>query len=286
MKATDLLRQQHREVEELFRQLQSTEDEEERASLREELASNLAAHAAIEEEIFYPAAMEAIGTGGRIREAFEEHAVADFALYRFLHISPSDETFAAKLGTLKDVVMNHVEEEESELLPQAEGEIDREKLEMLGERLNARFEERLVEGPESILERSLGIAARQVAVAAPGAKKASPRRQPQKRATKPGARKASAQGGAKRSAGTKRGAASTPAEAPQKRATKPARSPSPRKSAATQKTTSARGQGVSRTQTTGAGGRAQSSARANQTSPQKAAPRNQAPATRKPRAGR
>ncbi|MDI3291099.1 hemerythrin domain-containing protein, partial [Polyangium sp. 15x6] len=209
MKATDLLKQHHREVEELFREIEGAEDEDERASLREELANALAAHTAIEEEIFYPAAMEALGPSGRIREAFEEHAVADFALYRLMSVSVGDETFSAKLGALKDIVMNHVEEEESELLPQAEGEMEREQLEQLGDRLQSRFSERMAEGHRPILERSLGIAARQVATQAPGAKKAAaPRKRvPAKRQAMPKRAAGAAQRGAAQRGAAKRGAA-------------------------------------------------------------------------------
>lgn len=196
MMATDILKQQHREFEELMRQIETVEDDEERGALRAELADMLAAHTTVEEELFYPTALEHLGHGARIRESLEEHAVADFALYRFVSVSVADETFSAKLATLKDVVMNHIEEEESELIPQVEGEVDRHVLEQLGDKMAVRFEERLREGHRSILERSLGIAARQVAVAAPaqGAKKAAPVRRrttkrkatPQKRAMKAG----------------------------------------------------------------------------------------------------
>ncbi|HVK66696.1 MAG TPA: hemerythrin domain-containing protein [Polyangium sp.] len=254
MKATDLLKQHHREVEELFREIEGAEDEDERASLREELANALAAHTAIEEEIFYPAAMEVLGPSGRIREAFEEHAVADFALYRLMSVSVGDETFSAKLGALKDVVMNHVEEEESELLPQAEGEMAREQLEHLGERLSVRFSERLAEGHRPILERSLGIAARQVAAQAPGAKKASaPRkRAPAKRQAMPkraavAQKRGAAKRGAAKAAPAKRGAAVAQKRNAGAAAGGTARTQA-RKTAATQKAPAARGQGASRTQ--------------------------------------
>jgi hemerythrin superfamily protein len=186
MMATDILKQQHREFEELARQIETAEDDDERAALRVELADMLAAHTAIEEELFYPATLEQLGPGSRIRESLEEHAVADFALYRLVSVSVADETFSAKLATLKDVVMNHIEEEESELFPQVDGEMDRQLLDQLGDKMMARFEERLREGHRPILERSLGIAARQVAVSAPGAKKAAPSRTraPAKRAAK------------------------------------------------------------------------------------------------------
>ncbi|MDI1480536.1 hemerythrin domain-containing protein [Polyangium sp. y55x31] len=264
MKATDLLKQQHREVEELFREIEGAEDEDERASLREELANALAAHTAIEEEIFYPAAMEALGPSGRIREAFEEHAVADFALYRLMSVSVGDETFSAKLGALKDIVMNHVEEEESELLPQAEGEMERDQLEQLGDRLSARFSERLAEGHRPILERSLGIAARQVATQAPGAKKAAaPRkRAPAKRQAMPKRAAGAAQRGAAQRGTAKRGAAKA---APAKRGAAVAQKRNggaaaggasrtqARKTASTQKAPAARGQGASRTQSQSGG---------------------------------
>ena len=51
MKATSLLEKQHRKVESLFKKLSGKSASTE---LVEELASNLAAHMAIEQDIFYP----------------------------------------------------------------------------------------------------------------------------------------------------------------------------------------------------------------------------------------
>lgn len=205
MMATDILKQQHREFEELLRQIETAEDDDERAALRVELADMLAAHTAIEEELFYPAVLDQLGPGARIRESLEEHAVADFALYRLVSVSVADETFSAKLATLKDVVMNHIEEEESELFPQVDGEMERQVLDQLGDKMAARFEERLREGHRPILERSLGIAARQVAVSAPGAKKAAPTRRTRTTAKKrPAATQKRAMGAAKRGSAPKR----------------------------------------------------------------------------------
>lgn len=252
MLATDVLKQQHREFEELFRQIESAEDDDERGALRVELADMLAAHTAIEEELFYPAALDQLGPGARIRESLEEHAVADFALYRLVHVSVADETFAAKLATLKDVVMNHVEEEESELLPQVEGEMDRQVLEQLGDKMTVRFEERLREGHRPILERSLGIAARQADVVAPVAKKAAPaRRRPVKRAaaTQKRAVAASKLAPKKRAAAAKQSATTKKATA-QAQGASAAKQPAGRKTAtrATQK--SGRRAGTARSQST------------------------------------
>ncbi len=213
MKATDLLKNQHREVEELFRQLEGTEDESVRTTLREQLANNLAAHAAIEEEIVYPAVMEAMGPNGRIREGLEEHAVAEFALYRLMQVSPMDETFSAKVAALKELVMNHVEEEESEILPAAEGELG-ERLEMLGERCEMRFMEKMAEGAEAILAQNLGIIARGGVVTPETmqqaqAEMAGEQQQKKTRARRPAQKRASGtkRSAAKKTAAPKRGAA-------------------------------------------------------------------------------
>lgn len=258
MKATDLLKNQHREVEDMFRQLEAAEDEGARTTLREQIANNLAAHASIEEEIFYPAVMEALGPNGRIREGLEEHALAEFALYRLMQVSPMDETFSAKVAALKELVMNHVEEEESEILPQAEGELG-ESLEMLGERCELRFMEKMSEGAEAILAQNLGIIARGGVVTpetmaeapqaevAGAAKKTRARRPAQKRAS--GTKRSAA----KKTSGAKRGAAGKTAAAKRGGQTTAAkRGTAKRGAAATQAkrgstaTTQARGQGGSK----------------------------------------
>ena len=55
MKATELLKKQHREVKALFKQIEDTDDAEERRAAMETIAEKLGVHMTIEEEIFYPA---------------------------------------------------------------------------------------------------------------------------------------------------------------------------------------------------------------------------------------
>ncbi len=97
MKATELLKHQHDEVKAIFKQLEGKADH---AKARvEKLANSLSAHMVIEQELFYPAVFEA--DEDLVLESYEEHAVARFALKRLLKTEPSDETFAAKVTTLK-----------------------------------------------------------------------------------------------------------------------------------------------------------------------------------------
>lgn len=144
MKATDLLKQQHRTVEALFAQIEAGEPE-----ALKELASALAAHMAIEHEFFYPEAHEVDEDG--IAEAFEEHAIAEFALKRALATDPEDEAFDARVSVLKELIAHHVEEEEGELFPKVEAETSAEDLAAMGDAMEARFEEVLKQGYDSVL---------------------------------------------------------------------------------------------------------------------------------------
>lgn len=142
MKATELLEQQHREVEQIFDMLHK--DEGDRAQNLRELASKLAAHMRIEEEIFYPRAREV--AEDQILESLEEHTLAAFALKRIAEIDPEHESFPAKLKALKDLVLHHVEEEENEVFPRIEGAISDGELAEMGEDLEARFTEVIESG--------------------------------------------------------------------------------------------------------------------------------------------
>lgn len=133
MKATALLEQQHREVEELFTKLEAGPPNED---LVLELATALTAHATIEEEIFYPAAKRF--RKNIVLESLEEHDLMAHALKRLSGCDPERESFHAKLKATKEVVERHVQEEETELFPamtEALGEED----EALGERMEKRY---------------------------------------------------------------------------------------------------------------------------------------------------
>jgi hemerythrin-like domain-containing protein len=137
MKATALLESQHRKVEALFKKLEGGRSDP-RATL-EELANSLAAHMAIEQDIFYPAIKEI--DADVVNESYEEHAVAELTLKRLLMTDPEEEAFMARVTTLKELIEHHVEEEEKELFPAVEKKIEEEVLAQLGKEMKARFDE-------------------------------------------------------------------------------------------------------------------------------------------------
>jgi iron-sulfur cluster repair protein YtfE (RIC family) len=137
MKATDLLKKQHKSVKALFKKVEDTEDGRRRRQLMEEIANELKMHTQIEEEIFYPAVRE-VGTSKAeemVDEAYEEHHVVDLVLAELPNVDPEDERFAAKMTVLSELVEHHAEEEEDEMFPMAEKKLGKERLQQLGEQM-------------------------------------------------------------------------------------------------------------------------------------------------------
>ena len=137
MKVTDLLKKQHREVESLFARIESANGEKKVALVRE-LASKLAAHMRIEEEIVYPVAREL--DEDLTMEALEEHTVAAFELKRLADAGMGHEAADAKIKVLKELIKHHVEEEEKSMLPKLDRQLDRQENVELGEECETRFE--------------------------------------------------------------------------------------------------------------------------------------------------
>ena len=137
MKATELLKKQHREVKALFRSAKKAEPRERREIL-DEIAAKLAHHMNIEETIFYPAVRE-LGTKKTeemIPEAYEEHHVVVLVLNEFPKLDPEDERFEAKMTVLDELIEHHVEEEEKEMFQAAE-KLGVERLKELGAEMEA-----------------------------------------------------------------------------------------------------------------------------------------------------
>jgi hypothetical protein len=141
MKATDLLKKQHKEVKALFKKVENTENARERRRLMEEIATALEGHTTIEEEMFYPAVrgLETQKAEEMVMEAFEEHHVVKLVLAELPQVDPEDERFEAKMTVLSELVEHHADEEEKEMFKAAQ-KLGKDELESLGEQMEERFE--------------------------------------------------------------------------------------------------------------------------------------------------
>ena len=135
-----LLERDHHHVKKLLEELDATTEraEKTRAEKIVKLKSDLAIHEAIEEEIFYPALREHAEAKDIVLEAYEEHDVVNTIMAEILRTPVDDETWGAKLTVMKENLEHHIEEEEGEMFAKARDIFDRDALESLGERMQAR----------------------------------------------------------------------------------------------------------------------------------------------------
>src|SRR5687767_425922 len=154
MDAITLLRTDHRNVQEMFDQFEKTRSGDRKKSLAEKICQELTVHAQIEEEIFYPAAREALREEDLIDEATVEHQSAKDLIAQIEGSSAGSELFDAKVKVLGEYIKHHVKEEQNEMFAQ----IRKTKLDLkaLGEQMQARKMELMEGGAAPRSSRSRG----------------------------------------------------------------------------------------------------------------------------------
>lgn len=141
MNAIDMLIEDHERVKDLLTRLsESTERAvKTRAELLQKLEMEVTIHTELEEQILYPAYKEA---GGKEElkmyyEAKEEHRAVDSLVLPDLKATdPSTVQFSGRVKVCKELLEHHIEEEESEMFPQARELFDEARLEEMGEQMN------------------------------------------------------------------------------------------------------------------------------------------------------
>ena len=121
MDALALLKKDHQTVEKLFARFEKKPSKE----IADRFVRELSMHAAVEEQLFYPALRQLAEAGDleeaedEVLEALEEHHVAKWVLSEIEGLDKDDERFEAKCMVLIESVRHHVEEEQEELFPKA-----------------------------------------------------------------------------------------------------------------------------------------------------------------------
>ena len=142
MDGITLLRDDHREVEKLFKQFEDATGDGKKEKLAHQICLELTVHTAIEEEIFYPAC-EGTVEEDLLKESFVEHDAAKLLIAEIeAGRGEGDEFFDSKVKVLQEEIQHHVEEEEKPhtgVFAQArKGDLD---LNALGEKMLARKQE-------------------------------------------------------------------------------------------------------------------------------------------------
>jgi len=139
--AVALLKADHRQVEEWFEQFEKSRSDDKKADLARRICRALRVHTTIEEEIFYPAFLEATGDEDIHHEAEVEHAGAKNLIAQIEKSGPNDDYFDAKVKVLSEMIKHHVKEEEQRDGMFAKAKASDMDLEALGERMQERKDE-------------------------------------------------------------------------------------------------------------------------------------------------
>lgn len=139
--ALHLLMEDHKKVQEMFEEFEQMKeagelDDDTKQQLVEDACTELTIHAQVEEELFYPAARDAIDDMDLLDEAEVEHASARQLITELAAMQPDDDLYDAKFTVLGEYVKHHIQEEEKQLFPKIKkAELD---LDELGEEIRQR----------------------------------------------------------------------------------------------------------------------------------------------------
>ncbi|WP_254506531.1 hemerythrin domain-containing protein [Anatilimnocola floriformis] len=155
--AVSMLKDDHDRVKKLFAQFETAKTRPAKRKIVREVLTELKVHAAIEEEIFYPAVRKPIGKE-IMNEADEEHHVAKLLIAELDAMDGSESHFDAKFTVLAENIRHHIKEEENEMLPKAKGvKVD---FAALAEKMMHRKEQLLQNGVPAVGEERMVRASR------------------------------------------------------------------------------------------------------------------------------
>lgn len=122
--ALALLKADHQAVQQLFAEYaellkDGDGDLTEKQDLAMRICAELAVHAQIEEELFYPAMRKALDEHDLLDEAEVEHAIAKELVTQLQEMEADDDLFNAKVTVLGEYVAHHIREEQGEMFKKA-----------------------------------------------------------------------------------------------------------------------------------------------------------------------
>jgi len=155
--AIDLLKADHRQVEQWFSQFEHARSEAKKLELAQNICKALKVHTRIEEEIFYPAFLNATSDKDTHHEAEIEHAGAKNLIAQIEASTPDDEYYDSMVKVLSEMIKHHVKEEEQRGGMFATAKQSDMDLYALGEQLKAR-KEALMSGSAKVMQRQRPVA--------------------------------------------------------------------------------------------------------------------------------
>jgi hemerythrin-like domain-containing protein len=147
--ATQLLMKDHKAVLALFDDFDAATADADKGALAKKICMELKIHSKIEEELFYPAARDALNTqqDKLVDEALDEHAQAAKLIGEIEAMDVGEAGYDHKVKHLATEIKHHIDEEQNELFPAVrKTSLD---LNALGAKLAARKAELMAKNTQS-----------------------------------------------------------------------------------------------------------------------------------------
>ena len=120
MDILDLIKKDHRQIETLFSEVETTDDTQKLYQCFNQLYEEISLHTEVEEQTFYPAIRDYCEDADElVDEAQGQHDEAKQLLEEIESLSPTSAEFQAKIRELKQAIQHHVQEEETQVFSQA-----------------------------------------------------------------------------------------------------------------------------------------------------------------------
>jgi hypothetical protein len=116
---TDVLRNEHQTIKDLFRRFDDAASDRQKKSVGDDSLRRIDNHIMLKEELFYPAVRRHVGERQRVVQALAALQVAKLLIKELRSLS-SGEHYNARFNLLKENILQHLDEETSEMLPRIE----------------------------------------------------------------------------------------------------------------------------------------------------------------------
>lgn len=136
MNIQDVIRMDHQKVNVLFTEIEQSKDPKKMQEYFGQIYKDLTAHAEAEEQVVYPAVRSFYGESDT-QELYDEQAEMKVLLDRIKASSPSSSEFKNGIQQLKDIVMDHVRQEESTMFAAIRNNCSSEQSERLATEFKA-----------------------------------------------------------------------------------------------------------------------------------------------------
>lgn len=129
------LMQDHKQIAQMLQQLAGTNDKQAREQQVKQLKTMLTAHAVAEENALYPALQTIADQKGEAEDAYKEHAQMKVQLFQVEMAAMTGENWADRVKTLTKTITSHMEEEETEIFPRMQKQLESAQMQMLEQQL-------------------------------------------------------------------------------------------------------------------------------------------------------